>query len=1061
MIKLLYYFLTQHKLVNIISLFIIVLGLFSLSSTNVDLIPPFDFKGIRIDVSYPEASAGDMEEYVAFPFEEKVSNYPGLSSFSSNSKNGKATINLKFPADQNNMAEVLGDIKAIVEEIRPKLPQGIRNISVKERKRTKTFQNFIVIQNYNPQILSHEKLLKGLKDKILALRGVVEVEEFSEKRQISIDFNEKQLKEKELTVSEVLAEVRSFFRYVPLGNIRRGQEKTIIEFQKYNRPDFIKKLQNFPVKTNTFGYTTKLNEVAKVQYYFEEPEAKNYEGLNPSYSIRVSKDLNSDVLANDKKILKLVDEFNLNTIGLVAKPTISGKGFIQRQLNALKGNGLVGVFFVFILLLGFLSFRSALCVVLGVPIAFVGVFIILYLFGMSINLLSVVGLILIVGILVDDALIVTEKYNEELSNGQDPESAARSAIKELFVPVLGTALTTIVAFSPLILIPSELGVILMSIPVVIIGALFFSIFESFFILPSHLITIDKKSKLGVLNSFFLKIKSTYSSFVSFSLKHKYSMLTALFLLSFGGAYYSLDIEKDFNLNISDEVVMVRGALKESNSKDETLGKVNAIYKHLKKLTDRPEFIHTSTNVGGLWTPSTGYMSGDQYFNIKAYINETYPQPEIIKAELENEMKSFLEQYKSENDVFDFVSVQTGYANDDENSKQKYLTVNFYTKNSGVDLDLREILSDLPTQIKGLGEIELGEDSKKVMRWSFDPNFLRMGQLGVTKDQLKDALLGKVQNSWLGEQRLDGEALEIITTINGKKIESTFFDPKNEFLITRTGTRVSLASLGTWSQVPTQETISHLNGFKVQRANFPITEGFNREEILKKSKPIIAEINKKYPSYIVKSFGESVEEAENKSWVIKALIACVLGIYFVLVLVLGSFIQPMIVSLPIFFGVIGVLVAHKLHGMTLGVLSGVGLIGAIGVSVNGSLVMASQINDRLLKNTTSVYESILSGALSRFRAIFLTSITTLGGLFPMAYGWGGDAGFTKPLAFSMAWGILMASTMTLFFFPAIFSILESWSEKTKSLSNRKKPEKLKIDLKDMALPEEKIVPNEFV
>lgn len=1044
--KALFYFLNQHRLTNIISLFIVLLGLLALSNTNVDLIPPFDFKGVEIEVTYPEASAGDMEEYIVFPFEEKISNYPGLKSFSSKSKNGSASFSLRFPADQNNMSDVLNDVKAIVEEIRPRLPQGIRNITIKERKRTKTFQNYIVLKNYNPQNLEHENLVKGFKDKVLSLRGVAEVEVFSEDRKISIDFNEAKLKERELTVSEVLTEIRSFFKYVPLGNIRRGQDKTIIEFKKYNREDFLTKLQKFPVKTNAFGFSTQLQDVANVTYLFEELESKNYEGLKPSYSIRVEKDLNSDVLKNDKKIQDLIEDFNANTLGVVAKSIISGKGFIERQLNALKGNGLVGVIFVFLLLLGFLSFRSALCVVLGVPIAFLGVFVILFLYGMSINLLSVVGLILIVGILVDDALIVTEKYNEELSKGASPEESAKRAIKELFLPVLGTALTTIVAFSPLILIPSELGVILMSIPIVIIGALFFSVFESFFILPSHLVTIDKKPSVGFLNPLFIKIKNAYQVVVFYSLKYKYSMVLVLAGLTGSAIYFSMNVPKDFNLNISDEVIMVRGALKNTESKEDSLNQVKDLHAHLEKLTNRPEFIHLSTSVGGLWIPSTGYMTGDRYFNIKAYLDETHPQPGTVKTPVENKMKAFLEEYKKENDIFDFVSVQTGYANDDKNSDQKYLTVNFYTKSSGVDLSVKSILSDLPEKIEGLGEIELGADAKQVMRWSFDPDYSRMAQLGVDKDQLKDALLGKVQNAWLGEQRLDGEALEIITTINGKPVENKDFNPSKEFLTTKSGTKVSLGSLGRWSNQPSPETISHLNGFKIQQANFPILDGFNRDLILKQSKPIIAEINKSHPKHIVKSFGESVEEAENKSWIFKALVACILGIYFVLVLVLGSFLQPVIVSLPILFGVVGVLTAHKLHGMTLGVLSGVGLIGAIGVSVNGSLVMASQINDRLKEKRLSVLKSIEDGALSRFRAIFLTSITTLGGLFPMAYGWGGDAGFTKPLAFSMAWGVLLSSAMTLFFFPAIFAILESWSEKSRSLFNKKTKKSVANDVK---------------
>jgi multidrug efflux pump subunit AcrB len=1005
---------------------ILVIGLTSLENTNVDLIPPMNFKSLSVTFSYPEATTGDMEEYIIFPFEEKISNFPGIKSFSSVSQNGSGEVDIVFPANYTNMNGALVDIKEIIEELRPRLPEGIRNISVKENKQNGAFQNYITLKGVELANPDHDNLIKGFKNKLSSIRGVIDVKDQRPTKYLAIDFNESILREKEITISDAISAIRTYLQYVPLGSIKKGNKKTIIEFKKYDEKVFLDKLKKLPVKTNSFGYTTELQNLAKVYYTYDKHDYITYYDQKPEYGLRVTKDLNSDILKIDEKVRSEIVEFNKNKFKLLAETPISGKGFIVRQLNTLKNNGIFGVGLVILLLILFLSPRSALCTAWGVPIAYAGTFVVIYWAGMSINLLSVVGLIIIAGILVDDALIVTEKYNEELDNGKEPVEAARASVKELFLPVLGTALTTVMAFLPLLLIPSEMGEILKSIPIVIIGALAFSIFECFFILPSHLVSFDNKRTKSLLSRQFDSIKQAYGRLIRYTLNYKYWTVLTFILFSVFSLYYSMDVEKNFNLNIGDEFVMIRGALHKSASKKETLAKIHDLYTYVKKFEERPEIISVESGVGKLWS-FTDELIGDKYFEIKAMIHEEYSQPELIKTELENNLKEFIKNYKKNNSDFEFLNVQRNYAGNEEKSDQKYLTFDFYTKSSGVNLDLGNILKTIPEQIEGLGPIEVGNDTKKISNWVFDPNYSVLAQLGITKSQVKDSILGKVQDAWLGESRVDGDAITVYTTIDGKSIKNENFDPKKYFVVTSLGNKISLSSLGEWSHSDTSEKIKHLNAYKMQNAKFPILDSKKRDAVVEKSKDILKKISKQYPQYIIKSSGESLEEEENRTWIINALLSCVIGIYFILVLILGSFLQPVIVCLPILFGVIGVLLAHKLHGLQLGVLSGIGLVGAIGVSVNGSLVMADQINSRLKDTSLKVYDAIEGGALSRFRAILLTSLTTLGGLFPMAYGLGGDSGFTKALAFSMAWGILLASVLTLFFFPAIYAVLNKASE----------------------------------
>ncbi len=1031
-----YYFLERHRLVNLLSGMLLFIGMLSLKSTNVDLIPLFSFKGIVISIDYPEATAGDMEAFVVFPIEERLTNFPGLRSLSSVSRNGGAQLNIKFPADYSEMPYAMSEIKEILEQLRPTLPRGIRNISLKERKKMKTFQNFIVVKNFDLKNRDHDNILKGFKNKVTRIRGIAEINDSRPEKSLVVDFNEKKLKEKEILISEALAKIRSYFKYVPLGSIKRGRQKAIFEFERYEEDDLLADVRRLPIKSNSLGYSTKLSEIADVDYKFDVPEGQMYHDEKLSYYLRIQKDLNSDVLVIDKKIRKLISNFNKEPHGIKLQGTVSAKGFISRQLRALKSNGFFGVTLVILLLIVFLSFRSSICTVAGLPLAYAGTFVVLNYLGMSINLLSIVGLILVAGILVDDALIVTEKYCEFLEEGFSPVDSAKKAINELLLPVLGTAMTTVVAFLPLILIPSELGVLLMSIPVVVIVALVFSILESFFVLPSHLISFNKKHETNFFEKYFIRMRSSYEDILDLFLRRRYLVNLGLIVFTVFAIYFSIGVEKNFSLNIGDEVVLIRGRLKKSGSKEETLKKIRPLQEKMKLLANSKDFVDISTSVGRLWSHGE-VLVGDEYFDIRATLDEELDNPQKIKLSLEEKLKKFVKSYKKENNIFSFLSVQKKFGGDDETGKQKYLSVNFYTKSSGGDLDIEKVLGDLPSKIEGIGPLEIGGGAKKMLKWVFVPNYKVLAQFGVDKDQVKDAILGKVQDSWIGDSRLNGESLAIKSTVDGKSIQGSEFDPEKFFILTRAGTKVSLSKLGSWRKEFTSEEINHLDGFNVQEGKFPILDSKKRDLIVERAKPYIEDLRKKIPQYTIRAFGESLQESENKDWIINSLLACVVGIYFVLVLVLGSFTQPVIVSLPIVFGIIGVLLAHRVHNIPLGVLSGVGLMGAIGVSVNGSLVMADQINRRLAEGAEGGYLlAIKEGASSRFRAVFLTSMTTLGGLFPMAYGLGGDAGFTKALAFSMAWGIFLSSVLTLFFFPSVFAVLKDFAEFFSFKKNRK-------------------------
>ena len=177
---------------------------------------------------------------------------------------------------------------------------------------------------------------------------------------------------------------------------------------------------------------------------------------------------------------------------------------------------------------------------------------------------------------------------------------------------------------------------------------------------------------------------------------------------------------------------------------------------------------------------------------------------------------------------------------------------------------------------------MGDGSEAIKKWVFDPDYALMSQLGINKFQVQDSILGKVQNAWLADARINGEAITVVTRLDGKTTELASFDPQKQSVVTAEGRKILLSSIGRWTQVEAPEVINHVNSYKVQTANFPILNPKDVDKIVEKSKPILEKISKSYPQYIVKSSGESLQEVENKEWILNALLACLVGIYFILV-----------------------------------------------------------------------------------------------------------------------------------------------------------------------------------
>ncbi len=1012
-----------------VCLLIIVCGIFAISQMNRGLVPPWKFSRITVTTILPGATPLDVEQLISFPLEKRLNNLQNKIRISSRSNAGVSSISIDFKSG-TNMSEALEEAKEVVDLAKSVLPNSVLSIEVKQEKMRNEFQESLYLKNANSKSIEDRKWTAGLIERLKRVPGIAEVNSPYLKEHIFLEFDLYKLKKLGLSLSSVQRKVKEFFSFQALGELKIDSQRIFVKMASTSG-DKLTSLGSVVIRSNRSGKKIFLKDVAEISLKTKEPAQVSFVDGKPALYINLRKTMESDSIHLDKKVAKIVDEYKEKYIThIVPVSEFKGSSFIKNEIDILMYNGLIGLLLVCLVLTLFMNFRLALCTMLGLPVVYAGTFFVLYLLGVKIDLVSILGMILVIGILVDDAIIVTEKFKQLTELGLTGYEAAEKAVKSLMLPITGTILTTIVAFSPLILIKSFVSEMLIAIPLVIIFSLLWSWLECFFILPNHLVHYGTKGDGDKINTpdankegFFFKIKHLYSKYVFKSLRYRYLILVVVIGLSIISVFLIKNIKTNFNFWLSPVQVRVIAKVKHSKSKLESQKKILPLYNKIKKITSH-HVKSLSLRVGGFWNQGVNY-EGDQFIQLTAYLKDGMIKKDkkTVKKIITNELEKF------NLSGFEYVKVRDHRYNHNDKS-QDNLTVKVFSsaKNSS-----EKILPDLVSKLKSIDELDwsLYEEKRKIKQWVFYPNLNKITNLGLTTFEVADGIRAYMEPQRFSVVQYLGEEKELISRV--KMAGISLFDPKKILIPTKNYHIVSSDELGQWRKEFVDKEISHLNTFRINKFDIPLIEGVKKQDIVKKAEVLVNKISQKYPESLISVTGESVEEAESKNWILKSLGLCLFLIFFILTLIFKSFIQPVIIASSLLFGFFGVVFIFYIGNLTLGLFAIIGLIGTIGVAVNDSIIMVDQINAQINSkikslisktkiSTFEIKKCISSGAASRLRAIVMTSITTLGGLFPMAYGIGGTSQLTQPLALAMAWGILFSTVLTLICLPSLVMIV---------------------------------------
>ncbi|PIK15907.1 efflux RND transporter permease subunit [Halobacteriovorax sp. JY17] len=1015
------YFVDNSFIVNTLSLGMIVIGLISLSSMQRDLIPQWKDKRISITAALPGATPYQVEQYLTSPIEDAVKSLSGVDKLVSTSSPSSMSINLRLKdsIEEDEIDDLYEKVNSIVINLERDLPTETENLSVVNHKVSSFWFTTLSVLNFNESSNIHQKWLSDTQKSLAKIRGVVEVSNWTSKPQIYIKFDQKKLSRYQVQINDLMANVVRRFAFLPLGTITKNGNEVSVEIS--NDVDGIRDIEDTIVNANASGKILRVKDIATVEYKIAEKETISFTNGKSAAVLVLFKDVDSDIITMKQDLEKMLIKLNKDSPKeLEVLLTGDGPSFIEKQLRVLNSNGILGGILVVFILFIFFGLKSSLMTSFGLPLSYLATFTVLKLLGINIDLISVVGMLLIVGILVDDAIIVSELYMQKLEGGATPRQAAIDSSLETMLPIFGTVLTTVIAFAPILFTKSGLSDILMAIPWVVIAALTMSLLECFFILPNHLAHFVKTPIKEKKFSLFNKISRLYGVALSGALKWRYIVLVVLVGSLIGTFLVTKEkVPFKFNLRIGSERIKLDVVLKKSNSLKHTEEILKPLHEFLETI-DKSKYAYVSTNIGRNWYNGVE-QRGYRYAGIDLRFSEADENAVENREEIMKLLEKNLETFKTDEfEVLSLKKAKDGYDDKKENTFKLSTYMEGKVRDEAVIAEVKKTFST----IKGIKDVYIDPDLISTT-WIFEPNKSALYGYGITPIDLSSKVQGFIRKTHIKEYRHNGEVVNIYGYIQDGK--SLTFEQLSELSVNiGNGQIVKLRDLGLWKKVKSLKKIQH-EGAK-RALNFDLTYD---EKVLKKEK--ISEIVKdKFPEIKKRLAGISfaledadLQESKNSKAMMTMMITCVFLILFVLALILKSFVQPLIIGMAIPFGLIGVVWAFYFHSLPIDIMGMVGIMGMAGVVVNDSLIMVTTINNKK-KLWFLTRDDIHSGAVSRFRAIILTSITTLGGVFPMAYGLGGDSGFTKSLALSMGWGLLFATGLTLFALPALLEIQrDSW------------------------------------
>ncbi len=1012
------WFARNHVAANLLLVFVCVLGFYAISILKKETFPTFALDMIEIGVPYPGAGPEEVEKGILIKIEESLTAIQGIEELRAIAQEGYGRVYVSV--DQTyELSEVTDQVKLAIDRI-VTFPVDAERPYITQREQK--VQALMVAVSGDLDEFSMANLVTQIREEIVALPEVTFAEIQGRKDfEISVEISEQRLREYGLTLSQVASEISRWSIDLPGGSIRTdgGNIRLRANGQAYTGEEF----SNIVLLTNPDGSKLRLRDVATINDGFVEWPGYAYFNGASAMMIEVKSTANESELKISEAVTRYIegrqsslpDSVYLDVWG-------DSTRFLSDQLTMLLKNMAMGFALVFVVLAVFLRLRLAVWVVVGLPVAFLGAFMLLPMVGVTINIMSLFAFILVLGIVVDDAIIVAESAHAETEkNGYSLKSIVIGTKKVAFPATFGV-LTTVAAFLPLLLVTGAPSAMIHALAYVVIFCLLFSLVESKLILPSHLAWLPPpKASKGRITEFVdgsLKafVENKYKPFLAKAIEYRYTTLASfvsMILLVFGffaGGFVKYGFFPDIeNPMLAVNVEVTEGSPEDLAGRvsDQLADALDELRQEVRQeLGPEADFVENAFT----WV----YPEGARYM-VELKPNETLA---ITPVEIENRWRAKFGDVAGVKEIKFFSKQRMGGETD--------IGFRMVGKNPEMLQQAAEELAGYLRSLEGVYEVsssynEGPQELKLRVKESAESTGLTLSDLAR---QVREAFFGaeaqrfqrgndeiRVMVRYPREERRSIGDLERMWVQLPDRVEAPF-DSVAEYDLGQGRSQIQ--------RLDKQRTIRVMANVDQQ-----ILEP--RSAVRKIRMDYLPEMLSRYPGVSLELDGSSKEEEETLGLLLLVAFLVLGSLYALLAIPLRSYLQPLIIMSVIPFGLIGAVVGHAVLDTTISMVSIIGCISLAGVVVNDSLIMVDFVNRKTREGLNYAIASVEAGA-ERFRAIVLTSLTTFFGLLPIMFESSTQAQMILPMAVSLGFGILFSTVITLVLVPALYNILADFTKR---------------------------------
>lgn len=1032
--KLIAYFVKYSVAVNVVILAFFVFGVVGALSLKSSFFPLTDSKNISISIAYPGASPQEIEEGIVLKIEDNLKGLEGVDRVTSTSRENSGTLNVEIEKGRD-IDFMLLQVKNAVDRV-PSFPTGMEPLVVAKQESVRSTISFAA-SGKNVPLATLKQIGRQIENDLRGIKGISQISVSGyPAEEIEIAVDENQLLAYNMSFAEVSQAVANANILVTGGTIKTDAEEFLIRAN--NKKYYGTELSSLIVRADNSGNTIRLRDVAQIRDRFAETPNSSYFNDELSVNIGITSTNTEDLISAAESVKTYIAEFNQKYTTVQLNVVSDQSTTLTQRTQLLTENAIMGMLLVLIFLSLFLNTRLAFWVAFGLPVAFLGMFIFAGFFDVTINVLSLFGMIIVIGILVDDGIVIAENIYQHYERGKTPVQAALDGTLEVIPPIVSAIITTILAFSIFLFLDSRIGEFFSEVSVIVILTLVVSLVEALIILPAHLAhskalqPVNQAPKTGVakvfsklrmINQFGDRMmtwmrENLYAPALTFALKNKlltFSFFVATLMLTIGSVGGGIIRTSFFPRVASDRVAIELRMPNGTNARvtdsiirliSEKAAIVNQeLTNQYLEGTDKQLFENMIRSVG----------PGSSSASLAINLLPGEERPDAIRSDMvTNRLREL---------VGPVIGVESLIYGSGGNFGGSPVSVSLLGNN------IQELKAAKAALKQNLEENSLLKDVTdndpagiKEIRLTLKDNAYLLGlDLRTIMAQVRSGFFGAQAQRF---QRGQDEIRVWVRYNRGDRSSITNLDEMR--ILTPSGSKVPLNEIANYTIARGDVAINHLDGQREIQISADVKDldTTSPTDIMTEiSTVIMPEIQSKYPTVSASYEGQN-REANKLFGSLKVVGWSVLGlIYITIAFTFRSFSQPILLIVLVPLSLTAVAWGHWIHNFPINILSLLGIIALIGIMVNDGLVLIGKFNSNL-KQGMVFDEALIDAGRSRFRAIFLTSITTVAGLAPLILEKSRQAQFLIPMAISIAYGIAFATILTLLVLPIFLSFSNS-------------------------------------